>query len=194
MAGNTALKLIGVDGGQANAIALVCDIPHVTTAQAVVISSFGKTHDNHLSVIHRGTPTPLWAIRWAFDGAVPLCERRMWTAPTITNFTSRFPAAVPVRGGVLVSVPSPARFALHKLVVSRRRPAAFHTKAQKDVRQAREVLVALIEDRPGDVVLALEAAHQMPPKFTRQLRDGLQHLDGPELRSEIENIFEDTRA
>ncbi len=34
------------------------------------------------------------------------------------------PAAVPMGSGLLIRIPAPARFALHKLVVSRRRPAA----------------------------------------------------------------------
>ena len=59
--------------------------------------------------------------------------------------------------GTLVSVPSPARFALHKLVVSQRRPAAFAAKARKDIVQAIEVLDVLLADRPGDVTAAIEA-------------------------------------
>ncbi len=34
--------------------------------------------------------------------------------------------------GVLVNVPAPARFALHKLVVAAMRPAALQAKAAKD--------------------------------------------------------------
>ncbi len=84
------------------------------------------------------------------------------------------PAAVPVRQGVLVQVPSPARFALHKLVVSQRRPAAFATKSTKDIRQAELVLEVLLEDRPGDIMLAWEAAEMMPAKFMKELQLGLK--------------------
>jgi hypothetical protein len=59
--------------------------------------------------------------------------------------------------GVLVNVPSPARFAIHKLVVSQRRPAAFASKARKDIAQAAEVLDVLFADRPGDVPVAIAA-------------------------------------
>ena len=98
------------------------------------------------------------------------------------------PAAVPVRSGVLVNVPSPARFALHKLVVSQRRPAAFEAKARKDVQQAREVLSLLVDERPGDVLLAIDAAREMAPKFLKQLRAGLERMGG-EVASEIETML-----
>lgn len=89
-------------------------------------------------------------------------------------------AAVPVRSGVLVNIPSPARFALHKLVVSQRRVAAFAEKARKDVAQAGAVLEVLFEDRPGDVYRALDAARLMPAKFMRELEAGARLLtEGP---------------
>jgi hypothetical protein len=85
-------------------------------------------------------------------------------------------AVIPFRSGVLVNVPNPARFALHKLVVSQRRPVAQQTKVKKDIQQAEELLTVLLEDRPGDVWIALEAAHGMPDKFQRQLSEGTNFL------------------
>jgi len=87
------------------------------------------------------------------------------------------PAVVPIRQGVLVNIPSPARFALHKLVISQRRPASFAVKARKDILQAQEVLRVLLEERPGDILLAHDAAELMPPKFLFQLRQGLSQTD-----------------
>jgi hypothetical protein len=54
-------------------------------------------------------------------------------------------------GAALVNVPAPARFAFHKLLVATLRPAAFQTKADKDVAQAAQVLELLVEARPGDL-------------------------------------------
>lgn len=51
----------------------------------------------------------------------------------------------------LVNVPSPARFAFHKLLVSQMRPAAFSAKSVKDVAQAAQVLSVLLDSRPGDL-------------------------------------------
>ncbi len=69
------------------------------------------------------------------------------------------------------------RYALHKLVISRRRPAALQTKAKKDILQAQQLLSVLLADRPGDVELAFEAAQAQPKKFQQQLREGIQQLD-----------------
>lgn len=68
------------------------------------------------------------------------------------------PAAVVNGGGVLVSVPHPARFAILKLLVAQDRPSAFQTKSDKDVAQAVQLLDALEELRPGDVRVAWRLA------------------------------------
>jgi hypothetical protein len=62
--------------------------------------------------------------------------------------------AIGPRGLAVVQVPHPARFALHKLMVSMLRPAVFATKAEKDRTQALLVLAALIENAPDDVTAA----------------------------------------
>ena len=67
------------------------------------------------------------------------------------------PAVLLSGDGVLVHVPSPARFALHKLVVAQKRVAAFQAKAVKDIRQAQALLAALLADRPGDLSVAWDA-------------------------------------
>ncbi len=48
-------------------------------------------------------------------------------------------------GGFLVLVPTPARFALHKVIVSTERPASQETKAVKDLAQAAQMLEHLAE-------------------------------------------------
>ena len=52
---------------------------------------------------------------------------------------------------VLVNLPDPARFALHKLWTSTRRIPAFQTKAKKDIIQAEQLIEVLLEDRPNDL-------------------------------------------
>jgi len=86
------------------------------------------------------------------------------------------PAVIVARAGILVNVPSPTRYALHKLVASIRRPAAMQTKTLKDVEQAKLLLEVLIEDRPGDIPIAFKAAEQMPDKFSEQLQQGIGKL------------------
>ncbi len=86
------------------------------------------------------------------------------------------PAVIVARAGILANVPSPARYALHKLVASARRPAALQTKTIKDITQTELLLSVLLEDRPGDIQLAFEAAQKMPGKFTEQLESGMKKL------------------
>lgn len=67
------------------------------------------------------------------------------------------PAALVNGGAVLVNVPSPARFALHKLLVATDRPSAAHSKVDKDLAQAAALVDVLEEDRPGDLAAAWKA-------------------------------------
>lgn len=82
------------------------------------------------------------------------------------------PAAVVDGGGILVNVPSPARFAVHKLLALQDRSPAFHTKATKDVAQAAHVMDALEELRPGDVALAWRDASARGQRWRRALSKG----------------------
>jgi len=71
---------------------------------------------------------------------------------------------------ILVNVPDPARFALHKLVISERRPAAEQIKSRKDISQAAQLIEVLLADRPGDLWRAIDRARQYPsPKFAATL-------------------------
>ncbi|OIN99616.1 MAG: hypothetical protein AUJ51_12340 [Elusimicrobia bacterium CG1_02_56_21] len=82
-------------------------------------------------------------------------------------------AAVVSGEGALVNVPSPARFALHKLIISRLRPAAMQAKVQKDLAQAEFLLGILAEDRPGDIMVAYEAVMARGPSWAGRLKKGL---------------------
>ncbi len=84
--------------------------------------------------------------------------------------------AVPFRSGFLANIPAPARYALHKLVVAARRPASQATKTGKDRQQAQQLFEMLLEERPGDVWLALEAVRKMPKGFRNALQDGIRTL------------------
>ncbi|KAF0220525.1 MAG: hypothetical protein FD174_1179 [Geobacteraceae bacterium] len=54
----------------------------------------------------------------------------------------------------LVKVPQPARYALHKLIISQERDATAADKKRKDMIQAGNMIELLREDRPGDIELA----------------------------------------
>lgn len=86
-------------------------------------------------------------------------------------------AAIVGDAGVEVNVPSPARFALHKLLVATERPAAMATKRDKDLRQAGQVLEVLLEDRPGDIEAAWEALAGRGDGWVRRVRGSLKSLE-----------------
>ncbi len=83
------------------------------------------------------------------------------------------PAAILDGGGVLVTVPQPARFAVHKLLVAQDRPAAFQAKARKDVAQAARLIEALQELRPGDVETAMVQAQRRGKAWRAALERGV---------------------
>lgn len=69
------------------------------------------------------------------------------------------PAAVTYRDGVLVQIPRPERFAIHKLIVADRRlDGPDSLKALKDRLQAEFLVEVLASDRPGDLREALDDA------------------------------------
>ncbi len=92
--------------------------------------------------------------------------------------------------GTLVNVPSPARFAVHKLVVSQRRPVAFASKARKDIAQALEVLDVLLADRPGDVPPAIQAFEQHGERHMKAMAQAFAVLkkERPDLAKAIRTL------
>jgi hypothetical protein len=53
---------------------------------------------------------------------------------------------------------------------------AMQTKAAKDRQQAGEMIEMLMEDRPGDIELAVESINRRGPGWRKKLRDGLNRL------------------
>ena len=86
-------------------------------------------------------------------------------------------AVMLAKAGVVVNVPNPARFALHKLVVSQRRTVSQRAKSKKDIKQAAQIIAVLLDQRPGDLWLALDAAVAFHDKFTRELEQGIKLLE-----------------
>ncbi|MEE9345519.1 MAG: GSU2403 family nucleotidyltransferase fold protein [Methylococcales bacterium] len=87
------------------------------------------------------------------------------------------PAVLAYKHGILINVPSPGRFAFHKLVVSQRRRISDHDKIKRDLAQAEQLFSILVDGRPGDLILAYEAAEKMGEKFLAQLFSGLKMID-----------------
>jgi len=97
------------------------------------------------------------------------------------------PAAIVGASGVLVNLPRPGRFALHKLVVASRRAAAGATKATKDRAQATVLLRVLLADLPGEITLAWKALSSHGRAGIKAARDSLARLDG-DVRAGLEPL------
>ncbi len=89
---------------------------------------------------------------------------------------------------ILVNIPDPARFAFHKIYTAISRPAAFQTKAAKDLRQASSLVEVLAEDRPDDLVRVWQALRSYP-KVSARIRKAISRL-GHEAAASLTQIIE----
>lgn len=87
------------------------------------------------------------------------------------------PAVLLYEHGIMINVPAPARFAIHKCVVSQKRTAAFAAKSRKDLNQAEQVFQELLALRPGDLSLAYAAAQARGEEFVEDFLTGLSLID-----------------
>ncbi|WP_417260258.1 GSU2403 family nucleotidyltransferase fold protein [Celeribacter sp.] len=96
-------------------------------------------------------------------------------------------AAALYRSGVLVQIPRPERFALHKLIVAdRRRDGEGRLKAAKDRAQAAFLINALAEDRPDDLSLAYSAAMDVGPRWRERIQNTLKRM--PETNEVLDGL------
>lgn len=88
--------------------------------------------------------------------------------------------AVALHGaGVAINVPAPERFALHKLLVSRRRLQTrdSQAKAAKDLRQAAELIDVLAEQRPYELRDLWHEMTERGPQWRRLAEEAVTLLD-----------------
>lgn len=86
------------------------------------------------------------------------------------------PAAIPYRSGVLVQIPRPERFAIHKLIVADRRRGEDRLKAAKDRAQAAALIAALAQDRPDDLAEAYADAQSRGPRWRERIGASLGRM------------------
>jgi hypothetical protein len=96
-------------------------------------------------------------------------------------------AAAVYRDGILIRIPRPERYAIHKLIVAdRRRDGPDSIKSRKDLMQAEILMTLLAEDRPADLAEAYEDAMSRGPRWREQLDSGLGR--SPEAARLIETV------
>ncbi len=86
------------------------------------------------------------------------------------------PAAALYRGGVLVQIPRPERYAVHKLIVADRRKGIDALKAEKDRMQAAFLIEVLAQDRPDDLVDAWREARGNGPRWIEHIEASLRFM------------------
>lgn len=83
------------------------------------------------------------------------------------------------RDGILIRIPRPERFAVHKLIVAdRRQDGPDSIKSQKDRMQAELLIAILAEDRPGDLAEAYQDALGRGPRWRDRLSRSLKRAKG----------------
>ncbi|WP_300381098.1 GSU2403 family nucleotidyltransferase fold protein [Henriciella sp.] len=86
------------------------------------------------------------------------------------------PAVGLYRSGLLVQIPRPERYAIHKLIVAARRHETSAAKARKDLAQADILISILSEDRPYELKAAFELAMESGPQWRETIEESLDKL------------------
>ena len=96
-------------------------------------------------------------------------------------------AAAIYRSGILVQVPRPERYAIHKLIVAdRRRDGAGSLRSTKDREQAAFLIEAMGEDRPDDLAQAYTAALKAGARWREHIGNSLKRM--PQTKAIIDGL------
>ncbi len=116
----------------------------------------------------------------------------VWAVPPrFLDFLIRNPmrSVLLFEGGVPVTIPAPARYAVHKLIVSERRQDESIAKIDKDIAQASQLISALSVSRPLDLAEAWIEAWERGPSWKEALRSGLLSV-GEETAAQLKESLE----
>jgi hypothetical protein len=97
------------------------------------------------------------------------------------------PAVVLYGRGIYVSVPAPQRYAVHKLMIARRRPQGT-AKRDKDLAQAEALLSLLVQKRRHELKAAWKEAHDRGKKWRQLMDEGIEELS-EQTRDEIKGLI-----
>ncbi|MFT3725947.1 MAG: GSU2403 family nucleotidyltransferase fold protein [Hyphomonadaceae bacterium] len=158
------------------------------TADPDLVAALGQLGFKPANSLNPKTPTT-WMLansKYAIDFLTPSFEEKqapkklaalnMWAQGLhYLNFliADPIPAVSPYMEGLLVQIPKPERYAVHKLIVSQKRHATSSTKKQKDIEQARVLIEALSETRPYELNEALALAGDKGPAWNDALNRAL---------------------
>ncbi|OYX47647.1 MAG: hypothetical protein B7Y90_12645 [Alphaproteobacteria bacterium 32-64-14] len=78
------------------------------------------------------------------------------------------------REGILVRVPAPQRYAVHKLIVASERTGSFRAKSAKDLEQSEALISVMAEQRPFELRSAYNEAIGYGPKWRKAIARSLE--------------------
>lgn len=79
-------------------------------------------------------------------------------------------------GAVIVNIPKPDRFAIHKLIVSVERDTSATAKSNKDIRQANVLIQYYLDNRPDEIAESFQDAWARGPGWRKRIETGLNKL------------------
>ena len=86
-------------------------------------------------------------------------------------------AAAIYRSGILVQVPRPERYAIHKLIIAdRRRDGEGSLKSAKYREQAAVLIEVMAEDRPDELARAYATALEVGPRWREHIGNSLKRM------------------
>jgi hypothetical protein len=119
----------------------------------------------------RGKPRNIVKIRNIVDvAAIPL---------RFLDFLIKEPVdsvLIGVRGGIPVTIPHPARYAIHKLIISSQRPVSELAKSAKDIIQAEQIILICAKEQLYELKMAFNEAMRQGPKWKRYIEKGISKL------------------
>lgn len=184
------------------ALALVPDPPASDLGKALVDSPLGFLPVPELDPRQPSTSFKVRGRQLRVDFLTPARGRRAASAPVPLPYFGVAAQPLPfldylIEGAVqtvaigpsavLLNVPDPARSAWHKLWTVGQRPVSQATKANKDLMQATALFEVLLEDRPGDLLIAWRALAARETR-RREVERGLARLPGDLLRRVDETV------
>jgi hypothetical protein len=126
------------------------------------------------------------------DAPVELPNLGAWATPLrFLDYLIQRPmvAVVLYRSGVLVNVPRPAPYAVHKLIVAARRVVGADAKARKDIEQAAALIGILAADQPDEIGAAFVEARGRGPAWRKAIEAGMRRLPA-DSREALEDVLD----
>jgi hypothetical protein len=190
-ASDTGTQDVDVAADNRYSLALPRPRSQINLSQAILDSGMGFFE---VPALNRKQPSTSFKIRgrdFIVDVLAPMKGRETTRPVHLTNFGTYAsplrdleyllqdiqPTVLLYEHGIMINVPAPGRFAIHKCAISQKRSAALAAKSSKDLSQAEQLFQVLLENRPLDIALAYGAAKAHGPAFTEHFESALNLID-----------------